>query len=404
MISVKQASEIVLKASPRQSIVRVALEDALGKVLAEDVKSDIDMPPFHRSMMDGYAVVAADTQKAPVKLRVVGYVPAGSFPKFHLQSGDAAKIMTGAPVPEGADAVREVEKTKELAHGSEVQMLEAVSNGQNIAPRGSEVKASDVVLPAGTYIHSAVVGLLAAVGEVDAKVFRVPQIAILATGDELVDPRLKPRQGQIRNSNSYALTALCKQMGLQPQFLGIAKDERSSLRNKIVQGMKHDVLLVTGGVSMGDRDYVGDILKELGVEISFEKVAIKPGKPFVFGKIKNKSIFALPGNPVSSSTVFEVFVRPALRKMMGFPAYQNPVVKAKLTEYFRNKSGRENYHPCVTWYENGCFYCRPLNTKGSGDIMGYARSNSYLICPIDKKELVQGQEIDVLLRGDYYLA
>jgi len=404
MISVRQASEIVLNASPLQRVETVAIENAPGKVLAEDVRSDMDMPPFHRSMMDGYAVLAADTQSAPVNLRVVGYVPAGSFPKFHLQRGEAAKIMTGAPVPRGADAVREVEKTKERAHGSEVQILEAVATGQNIVPQGAEVKTKQVILPAGTYIQSSVVGLLAAAGAAEVKVFRAPQIAVLATGDELVDPHLKPKQGQIRNANSYMLMALCRQMGLQPQFLGIAKDEPTSLRNKIILGMKNDVLLVTGGVSMGDRDFVFDILKELGLEIFFKKVAIKPGKPFVFGRVKNKLVFALPGNPVSSSTVFEVLVRPALRKMMGFPVYRNPVVRARLTEYFRNKSGRENYHPCITWYENGCFYCRPLSTKGSGDLMGYARSNSYLICPIDKKELVQGQEIEVLLRDDYYLA
>lgn len=403
MLSVKEASEVILKNVVRRESVAVKLEQALGKILAVDVESDMNMPPFDRSMMDGYALNAQDAQLAPAKLRIVGFIPAGSFPKFTLEPGQAAKIMTGAPLPEGADAVREIEKTQLSDSGLHVEILEPVKPGQNLVKQATEVAAGEVVLTAGTFIHPSVIGLLASVGKCDVEIFRPPEIAILSTGDELVNPGVLPLQGQIRNSNSYVLQAMCMKMGLQVKMLGIAKDDLHALRKKLTLGLKSDVLLITGGVSMGDHDYVKDVFDELGFDILFDKVAIKPGKPTVFAKKDKKVIFGLPGNPVSCTTVFEILVRRALRKMMGFPVYPDAIVKATITQYFANKAKRDNYHPCVTWYEEGQFFCRPLVTKGSGDIVAYSRGNSYLICPVEVTEILEDSEVTVVLRDDYYL-
>ena len=403
MISVKEATDTILRNTRRQPAVEVEFLQGVGKILAQDVRSDIDMPPFHRSMMDGYAVRAEDVQAVPRVLDVVGFIAAGAYPKFTLSPGQAAKIMTGAPLPAGANAVREIEKVREYKGGEKVEILESVQPWENVVQKGAEISAGETVLAAGTFIDAATIGLLAATGNTRIKVYQTPEVAILATGDELVDPHIRPVRGQIRNSNSFTLAALCRKVGVRSRILGTAKDDKSTLQARIQKGLQSDVLILTGGVSVGELDLVQEVLQQLGATIFFEKVAIKPGKPTIFAKWEEKYIFALPGNPVSSATVFEVMVRPALRKMMGYPVYQNPQVRAILTQYFVNKSGRENYHPSVTWYEDGRFYCRPLGTKGSGDIATYAKSNSFLICPIEIKEIDENSEVEVLLRENYYL-
>lgn len=404
MISVREATDIILQQARRLPKKRVSLPDSLGKILATDIVSDIDMPPFNRSMMDGYALCWQDAQIAPAKLQVLGFVQAGTNPKFTIEPGQAAKIMTGAPLPRGADSVCQVEKTNATGAGTVVEILEPVTKGQNVVMQAAEVTRGEVVMAAGTYITPAVIGLLAATGNVQIDVFRMPEVAILATGDELVEPGVKPLQGQIRNSNSYTLQALSHKIGLRTHLLGVAKDDKSGLRSKITQGLQQDVLLITGGVSVGDFDLVNAVMRDMQLQILFENVSIKPGKPTMFALTKDhRMVFGLPGNPVSSATVFEVLVRPALKKMMGYPVYQDLHVQATLTQFFVNKSQRENFHPSVTWYEDGKFFCRPLATKGSGDLAGYSRCNSYLICPIDINELHEGNLVNVVLRDDFYL-
>lgn len=403
LISVREANDIVLQQARRLPKQRVNLPDSLGRILASDIVSDIDMPPFNRSMMDGYALCWQDAQIAPAKLQVVGFVQAGTNPKFTIEPGQAAKIMTGAPLPRGADSVCQIEKTSAAGAGTVVEILEPVTKGQNVVMQAAEVTRGEVVMAAGTYVTPAVIGLLAATGNVQVDVFGMPEVAILATGDELVEPGVKPLQGQIRNSNSYALQALCHKIGLRTHLLGVAKDDKSGLRSKITHGLQHDVLLITGGVSVGDFDLVDAVLRDMHLQILFESVSIKPGKPTMLAKRENKLVFGLPGNPVSSATVFEVLVRPALKKMMGYPVYQDLHVHASLTQFFVNKSQRENFHPSVTWYEDGKFFCRPLATKGSGDLAGYSRCNSYLICPVDVNELHEGSLVNVVLRDDFYL-
>lgn len=403
MISVREALETALRQTKRLPMESIPLLESAGRVLAEDVVTDVDMPPFPRSSMDGYALRSEDARRAPVKLEVAGFIPAGSYPNFSLQPGQAAKIMTGAPLPPGADAVQIVEKTRSQDGETMVEILESVDFGNNVSPFGSEARQGEVVLPAGTFISPGVVGLLAAVGKSEVPVYRAPTVGILATGDELVEVTAKPALGQIRNSNSFTLFAQIRQAGGKPQLLGIAKDNKNTLRSRIAEGLQYDLFLATGGVSMGELDLVEEVFAEFGFEIFFEKIAMKPGKPVVMARSAHGSlVFGLPGNPVSATTVFEVLVRPVMRKMMGFPVYQNQMVLATLTEPFTNRSGRENYAPAVTWFEERRFLVRPLKSKGSGDVVTYAKSNSYLICPIHHTELLPDEQVVVMLRPDFF--
>ncbi len=403
MISVREALEIALRQTKRLPVELVPLLESAGRVLAQDVATDIDMPPFPRSSMDGYAVRSEDVRNAPVQLAVVGFIPAGAYPSFSLQTGQAAKIMTGAPLPPGADAVQMVEKTRAREEATAVEILESVAPGHNVSPLGSEAHQDDVVLPAGAFISPGVVGLLAAIGKSEVPVYCAPTVGILATGDELVEVTAKPALGQIRNSNSFTLFAQVRQAGGRPQFLGVAKDNKNVLRSRIAEGQQYDLFLATGGVSMGELDLVEEVFADLGCEIFFNKIAMKPGKPVVMARsTAGGLIFGLPGNPVSATTVFEVLVRPVMRKMMGFPVYQNQMVLATLTEPFANRSGRENYAPAVTWFEEKRFLVRPLKSKGSGDVVTYAKSNSYLICPIHHTDLLPEEQIVVMLRPDFF--
>jgi len=403
MITVRQALEIALQKTARLPIATIPLLESSGHILAADVISDVDMPPFPRCTMDGYAVRSADVHNAPARLQVVGTIPAGSYPNFSLQPQQAAKIMTGAPLPYGADAVQMVEKTRPLEDGSAVAILESVPAGHNVSPLGSEARQGEVVLPAGKFISPGVIGLLAATGKSAVAVYRAPIVGILATGDELVEIEAKPGRGQIRNSNSATLYAQVQTAGGRPDLLGVAKDAKASLRHRIADGLHYDLFLATGGVSMGDLDLVEEVFAEFGLEVFFDKIAMKPGKPVVMARSNRGGIiFGLPGNPLSATTIFEVLVRPVMRKMMGFPVYQNQMVLATLTEPFANRSGRENYAPAVTWYEEKHFMVRPLKSKGSGDIVTYAKSNSYLICPIDRAELAPDETVVVMLRPDFF--
>jgi molybdopterin molybdotransferase len=403
MITVRQALEIALQKTTRLPIETLPFLESAGRILAEDVISDVDMPPFPRSTMDGYAVRSAEVRSVPARLQVAGTIPAGSYPNFSLQPMQAAKIMTGAPLPPGADAVQMVEKTRSLEEGTAVAILESVAAGNNVSPLGSEARRGEVVLPAGQFISPGAIGLLAAVGKSTVAVYRAPAVGILATGDELVEVDAKPERGQIRNSNSSTLYAQVRQAGGRPDLLGVAKDTHANLRHRIADGLHYDLFLATGGVSMGDLDLVEDVFAEFGLEVFFDKIAMKPGKPVVMARSNRGGIiFGLPGNPVSATTVFEVLVRPVMRKMMGFPVYQNQMVLATLTEPFANRSGRENYAPAVAWYEEKRFMVRPLKSKGSGDVVTYAKSNSYLICPIDRTDLAPDETVIVMLRPDFF--
>jgi len=401
MISVASAIEIALSQARVADAVCTSLQQASGRVLAEDILSDIDMPPFDKSSMDGYALQAAATATAPVTLQVVGTIPAGVFPHFEVRPSQAAKIMTGAPLPKGADSVQMVEKTVPGQEES-VQILEAVAAGQHVAKRGEVLRSQACVLSTGSYIGPQVLALLATVGREEVLTYACPRVGVLVTGDELVDISKYPAPGQIRNSNGYALLGQVQETGIEAVPLGIVSDDPKELSKKIRTGLANDVLLITGGVSMGEFDLVEKLLTEAGAEILFEAVNIKPGKPAVFGKAGKTLIFGLPGNPVSASTVFEVIVRPVLRKMMGFERFENIKVRARLTATFKSRTSRENYLPGWADVFAGKFVVHPVASMGSADVFAHARSNCYVIAPPEIDEFDEGEELDVMLRSDFW--
>ncbi|TDI82990.1 MAG: molybdopterin molybdotransferase MoeA [Caldithrix sp.] len=402
MISVEEALTRTLQATTIGAIETTDILKALGCVLAEDIRSDIDMPPFDKSSMDGYALRAGDCKDVPAILKVVGTIPAGAYPEFSVKQGEAAKIMTGAPIPAGADSVQMVEKTGIPADEGCVSILESVGLGKHIALRGEIMRAGNTVLATGTYLSPAVVGVLATVGKHAVKVYKRPQVAILVTGDELVEVAQKPAAGQIRNSNGYTLYHQVLATGAVPRMLGVVSDRMDDLRAKIKEGLASDILLISGGVSMGEFDFVEDVLAEYHVSIYYDKINIKPGKPTVCGKTERTLIFGLPGNPVSASTIFEIFVRPAIRKTMGFEKLHNLLVQATLAASFASKTARTSYQPATTTFHNGAFFVTPVPSKGSADVLAFARSNSFVIAPADQSEFNAGDQVEVMLRFDFW--
>ena len=327
MLEIHEAQQIVLRTVSRMPIVEAPLSDALGLVLAEDVAADADTPPFDKSAMDGFAVRFADLAELPATLEVVETIPAGRMPQCEVGAGQASRIMTGAPIPGGADTVVMVEHTEAVDSDGGVERVRidrAPKQGANICRRGEDIRCGTPALLAGTCIRPAEVALLAALGAARPKVYRRPTVAVLATGDELVEAD-KPIDGaRIRNSNSPALHARLSQLGVPVRVLGIACDVADELKQSILEGLKSDVLMISGGVSMGSFDLIPGVLVECGVELLFEKVAVKPGKPTVFGRHSSGYVFGLPGNPVSTLVIAELFAIPALKQMMGnmptFPA------------------------------------------------------------------------------------
>lgn len=324
-ISLEEALQILQKHAPKpQAPKRVGLESSLGYALAQEVRAPQDFPPFDRSMMDGYAFDARDAQKAPVRLRVVGESRAGRPFLGRLKSGEAVAILTGAAVPEGADTVLQIEKTQrpdsgEGSLGEEVELLEAVKPGQNIACRGEDQKKGDLLLASGQRIRPQEIAVLASAGCAQPSVFPLPRVAILPTGDELVPPGEEPAFGQIRESNSYALAAQAQRAGFQARRFPAAADDPAKLLAATREALEWaDCLLVSGGISVGSYDYVAATFEKLGIASHFHGVDLKPGKPVWFGTVGPRAVFGLPGNPVSSFVIFELFVRPCLENMAGF--------------------------------------------------------------------------------------
>jgi molybdopterin molybdotransferase len=395
VIPVEEALSIVLGAASPLPSEEIDFTQASGRILLEDVVSDIDMPPFARSAVDGFALRAEDLRDVPATLRVVGTIPAGTFPRMRIESGEAASIMTGAPVPEGADAVSMVEQSREEA--GRVTILERVAPGQNVSPRGSEVKAGDVVLKRGTRVDPASVAVLATVGKTRLLAGRRPRVAVAATGDELVSPAAKPGPGQIRNSNGFSLLAQCRAVGIDALYLGVAADTPASIREHVERGLEADVLLLSGGVSAGRFDLVEQVLAELGVRILVDAVALKPGKPLVFGVTKHgKLVFGLPGNPVSTMVTFELFVRCALARLEGALDLARSPLRARLAGPISNRGNRRAYLPgWVQAGRDGELSARPIPTRGSADIVAFAKSNALLIVPENSDRLDVGEWVRV---------
>ncbi|MDI6792791.1 MAG: molybdopterin molybdotransferase MoeA [bacterium] len=396
MIEVEEALMIILNHIRVLDAEKVDILDSLDRILAEEIYSEIDIPPFRSSAMDGYAVVAADTVGAlagnPVYLEVIDDIPAGSLPKRPLSCGQAARIMTGAPLPAGADAVIMVEYTER--DDGQVKLFREVSPLENIREAGEDVAEGDLVLPEGTIIRPAEVGMLASLGKRAVSCIRKPRVAILSTGDEVVDIDQELSPGKIRNSNGYSLYAQVVRYGGIPVPLGIAPDDEGKIKSCIEQGLSSsDMLVISGGVSVGDYDLVKGVLADLGAEMKFWKVAMKPGKPLAFGLIKGKPVFGLPGYPVSVLVVFEQFVRPAMRKMAGRKWLKKPEIEAELCEEIKKKPDRRNYFRGIVDKKDGQYYARTTGPQGSGMLSSMVKANALLIIPEGVSYLKAGEKV-----------
>jgi molybdopterin molybdotransferase len=401
MLPVEEALAIVLGHTPALPLEAVGLEAALGRVLGEDVRCDVDLPPFDRSAMDGYALRAEDVLQPPVTLSVAGQIRAGQKSERPLEPGTAVQVMTGAPVPPGATAVQPVEKTRSLDGGRRVEILAPVEAGAHVARRGSEVKAGDQVLARGVSIDPAAVAVLATAGKGRVLVGRRPQVAVLVTGDELLDVWETPSGGRIRNSNGYAVAAQARWAGADVRPLGTVPDDRERIAAVLPEGLASDVLVISGGVSVGVYDLVEEVLARFDVKVLFDKVAIKPGAPLVFGRRGSTLVFGLPGNPVSAQVTFDVFVRAALLRMQGARVVSRPTLEAELLEGVRNKSGRKACLPARVRFEAGRLVARPVRSQGSGDVVAHARANALLVLEAARQRAEAGERVPALLLGSF---
>jgi molybdopterin molybdotransferase len=399
MISVAEAIQIVRQQTRPLPSERVKLADALCRVLAEDIIADSDLPPFDRSQMDGYAVRAEDTSEAPVRLRIVGESAAGKGWHHELKEGEAVRIMTGAPVPEGADSVQQVELTHELKDGTVVELLESVEPGKSIVKRGAEIKSGETVLQSGTTINAAMMAVLAAFGYAEVAVGRRPRAGVLATGTELVGVDEKPGQDQIRDSNNYSIAAYAQLTGAKVQRLPLASDETSVLKKQIAAAAKScDVIVTSGGVSMGVYDLTKSALKELEAEIFFERVALRPGKPTVFARLPNGTlVFGLPGNPVSVAVTFNLFARTALLAMQGVTEPALKYESALLARSVKGNADRETYLPAqLTTNDDGELIAFPLKWGGSSDFVAFALTTALAVVPAGTRTLEANALVKVL--------
>jgi molybdopterin molybdotransferase len=373
----------------------VSLLDVVGMVIAEDIRAPWDMPLWNNSAMDGFAVRAEDCV-AGQTLTVDGYIPAGgSASGITVKPGGAVKIMTGAPAPVGCDAIVPIEETVEK--NGKLILTGQVRPGDHLRIRGEDVSKGELVIAAGTALRPAEINMLASFGYRTAPVFRRPKVAILSTGDELVEPGEDIGTGQIFNSNDYSIAAAVKQLGGEPVLLGIARDDRQSLTEKIAAGLEEDLLITTAGVSMGDHDLVCDVLEALQVERRFWKVDIKPGRPTAFGLKNGKPVFSLPGNPVSSMITFEQFVRPALLKMMGHQRVIEPLVRAVMQETIKKKPGRVQFLRVRVAKDGQRLVASSSGDQNTGILRTLLRANGIAVLPADLEQLASGEEVDVQL-------
>jgi molybdopterin molybdotransferase len=401
MLFFERARQVVIEqvAAKRHLLLTedVAIGEALGRVLAAEVRADRAYPPFDRSTRDGYAVRASEATAA-ARIRCVGEIKAGDVVTQPLAPGSCVQIMTGAAAPSGADAVVMIEHTKR--DGDVVMFDGDARTGQNIVPRGSEAAAGQLLLTAGARLGYAELAIAAQVGAAQISCYCKPRVAVLSTGDEVVLVDQTPGPFQIRNSNSVSLAAQVRLVGAEPVTLGNATDHADDLRKKITLGLEADALILSGGVSMGKYDLVESVLKDLGAQFFFDAVAIRPGKPTVFGKCRETFVFGLPGNPVSTMVTFELFAVPALDLLAGAHARPLPLLSATLAEPMNEKPGLTHFLPARLEWRQGQAQVKPLRWQGSGDIAALAQADCFLVVPSDRPALAPGDSVQVLPRRD----
>ena len=392
MISIEEAKRLIWDETPVLKKEKIEIIDSLGRVIAEDIISDFDIPPFDRSAMDGFAILSDDTFSAskenPVLLEVIGEIKAGDFKNFKIEKGNAISIMTGAKIPKNSDAVIKIEDVEEIFKDGKryIKIERYVKKGENISKKGEDIKKGEILLKEGTFIDSSVFSMIAYLGKKKILVYKKPEVAILSTGDEIKKVGEKLKEGEIYDSNSYSIYALTKKYGGNPHILGIAKDEFRILDKFIKKGLLYDLFIISGGVSEGKYDIVVDILKKNKVKMVFHKVAVKPGKPTFFGKKGKKIIFGLPGYPVSSYINFENLVKVSLYKMTGREMPIRFKFTGILKEDIENKGDRDEFLRVIAEMENEDVYIRPYPSQKAGVLSSIVYSNAILFLKKGEKK------------------
>jgi len=392
MVSIEEARQIVLAQAKRLPVVTVSLLESLGMVFAEDVRSPWDIPAADNSAMDGYAFSHAVLRG--LSLPVCGFLPAGTIRTEAIPPGHAIKIMTGAQIPPGCDTVVPVEDVLETPEG--IDLKGASKPGSHVRKRGEDVGTDELVFSAGTLIRPQEVGMLASFGRTEVHVYRKPVVAILATGDELVEPGEVRLPGKIVNSNSLSVAAQVLEAGGTPIMLGIARDDREITRDMLQKGLQADVIITSGGVSVGDHDFVKEVIEEMGGELKFWKINMKPGKPLAFAVVVDKPLFALPGNPVAAMVGFEMFVRPALLAMMGHIRIIRPLVRAIASEPIRNSGDRPHLIRAMVDLQDGKYHLKTTGNQGSARLSSLTLGNALVLVP-SGSIVNDGDEVDASL-------
>ncbi|MCQ4925663.1 molybdopterin molybdotransferase MoeA [Tissierella carlieri] len=397
-ISIEEAKEILLNQDIKINTIDIPIVESLGYVLGEDIISDINMPPFDRSPLDGYALKSDNIKDAskenPIVLEVIDYVPAGYVSSRKIENGQAIRIMTGAKIPEGADVIIKYEDTEFT--DKDVKIFNYLKPNSNIVKMGEDIEEGDIVLKKGHLIGPADIGIFATLGRGIVKVYSKPKVAILATGDELIDIDEIPREGKIRNSNSYTIAAQIKRIGGQPVILGICRDKIEDIKNKLKDSLEWaDMVITTGGVSVGDADLVKEAFQEIGGEILFWKVNMKPGTPIAVAKYGNKLIFGLSGNPAAASITFEKFVRPTILRLMGKSKLNLVKVESTLENEFTKVSNQNRYVRAITYYKDGQFFTKLPNKHSSGVLTSLSGTNSLFYIRAGNGPFENGDKIEV---------
>jgi molybdopterin molybdotransferase len=399
MIHIEEALGQILGAITRLDVEKINILDALGRIIGEDIHASRNLPPINNSSMDGYAVRSKDTKGAglekPVILEVIEDIPAGVLPSKKVNPGQASRIMTGAPVPQGADAVVRMEDTQK--DKAKVKIFVDIDKGKDIRFAGEDVREGEIVIPEGTVIRPAEVGMLASLGRSFIHVHQRPLVAILATGDELVDIDEDPSNWKIISSNSYTTAAQVLECGAIPMQLGIARDRREDLIRKFKAASRADIIISSGGVSVGDYDLVKDIMQEVGNRMQFWQVAMRPGKPLAFGALDGVPLFGLPGNPVSSMVSFEQFVRPSILKMMGHRRLFRKIIKATLQENVAKQEGLRYFLRARVNKDGDRYTVSITGEQGSGILKSMVRANGLIVLPEETTHAKKGEEVNVQL-------
>jgi len=394
MMTVEEALAAILSRVRPLGSERVVLQEALGRVLAERVVSTRVIPPWPNSAMDGYAVRAVDTGAGLAELRVVGRVTAGRLPERSLGAGEAMRIFTGAPLPEGADSV--VPQEDVTTQGERVRIRGRIERGACVRPAGEDVRVGDVVLEPGCSLGAAEIGLLATLGHAWVRVGRRPRVALLSTGDELADLGVEPGPGQIPNTNTYSLMGQVLEAGGEPVNLGIAPDRLEAIEERVRSGMLADAIVSSAGVSVGELDLVREVFTRAGAELHLWQVAMRPGKPITYGSLAGRPVFGLPGNPVSAMVTFELFVRPALRKMAGAGSLERARIRARALQDIANADARRAYLRVTLERDGGGWGARLTGGQGSAVLSSMVAADGLAVVPGETR-VPSGEEVDVIL-------